>query len=51
MRQRAGCLPACFAHAPPCSPSRPPTLAVINEQAFLMGHTVENRAVKMGFVT
>lgn len=24
---------------------------VINEQAFLMGHTVENRAVKMGWVT
>ncbi len=33
----------------PSHPAPPP--AVINEQAFLMGHTVENRAVKMGWVT
>ena len=50
------CLPAGVA-APrhpvltPSSSTPPHPGAVINEQAFLMGHTVENRAVKMGWVT
>lgn len=38
-----------------CGLSPPPPLsssvAVINEMSFIMGHTVENRAVKIGRVT